>query len=62
MRDSGENAYAHNYARALSTVRLNKEADVPVSEPGALISAKHRRRESLKPFENTKRCTLTGSA
>lgn len=43
-------------------MRLNKEADVPVSEPGALISAKHRRCASLKLFENTKRCTLTGSA
>lgn len=43
-------------------MRLNREADVPVSEPGALISARHRWRASLKPFENTKRCTLTGSA
>lgn len=43
-------------------MRLNKEADVPVNEPGALISARHRQRASLKPFEDTKRCTLTGSA
>lgn len=51
----------HNYVLALSTVRLKKEADVPVSELGPLISVEHRQRASPKPFENTTKCTLTGS-
>lgn len=51
----------HNYVLALSTVQLNKEADVPVSELGALISVEHRRRASPKPLEKTTKCTLTGS-